>query len=254
MRSARHGSAFAPARSASREEFVAAAGLPWPAPTAPVATGSGGPVGSGAPVPLSVRAYLRLKRAGDFCMAALAVGLLSPVFALVALAVWAEDRGPVLYAQRRVGKDGRTFRFLKFRSMVTNADALKDRLADRNEAAGPIFKMRHDPRVTRVGRVLRRYSLDELPQLFSVLRGDMSLVGPRPHLPREVDSYLPHQRRRLSVQPGLLCLREVSGRSDLSFERWMELDLHYIDNRSALLDLRILCRALPAVLRGDGAY
>jgi lipopolysaccharide/colanic/teichoic acid biosynthesis glycosyltransferase len=199
--------------------------------------------------------YSAAKRLLDVLGSAILLLVLAPMMALIALAVWADGRrGPVLYCHARVGQDGRCFRFYKFRSMVVGADGLKQRLCAQNEATGPIFKMRHDPRVTRVGRVLRRYSLDELPQLFNVLRGDMSLVGPRPHLPREVESYLPHQHRRLCVRPGLLCLREVSGRSELTFERWMELDLEYVDRRSFLLDLSILMRAVPAVLRGTGAY
>ena len=199
-------------------------------------------------------AYLVAKRVMDLCLANLLLVLLFPLFALVALAIIITDPGPILFKQTRVGKDGKPFSFLKFRSMVTNAEALKDRLAAYNEAQGPIFKMKNDPRVTPVGRFLRKYSIDELPQLLNVLRGEMSLVGPRPHLPKEVDTYTERQRLRLSVQPGLICLREVCGRSNLSFERWVEMDLLYIEYRSLRTDLRILLRAIPAVLSGDGAY
>src|SRR5262249_39743823 len=138
--------------------------------------------------------------------------------------------------------------------MIRNAEALKEQLAEANEATGPIFKMRHDPRVTRVGRLLRKYSLDELPQFLNVLRGDMTLVGPRPHVPSEVARYTDAQRQRLSVQSGLICLREISGRSELTFEEWIDLDLEYIRNRSLQMDLRILLLAVPAVLSGRGAY
>lgn len=198
--------------------------------------------------------YLFTKRALDITVGAAALLLLMPVILLAMLAIYLEDRGNVLFCQTRVGKDGKLFRFYKLRSMVMNASALKQQLASHNEATGPIFKMRRDPRVTRVGRILRKYSLDELPQLFNVLRGDMSLVGPRPHLPEEVATYTESQRRRLQVQPGLICLREVSGRSELTFERWVEMDLIYIENRSLRLDLSLLCRLLPAVLIGRGAY
>ena len=198
--------------------------------------------------------YLAVKRTLDVCVASIALLVLAPVLLLIALAILWEDGGPVLFWQNRVGRDGKLFRFYKFRSMVRDAERLKETLAAHNEAAGPIFKMRQDPRVTRVGRVLRKYSLDELPQLFNVLRGDMSLVGPRPHLPQEVALYTARHRQRLSVRPGLVCLREVHGRSNLSFERWIELDLIYIAYRSLRTDLRILWHLVPAVLRAEGAY
>jgi lipopolysaccharide/colanic/teichoic acid biosynthesis glycosyltransferase len=165
-----------------------------------------------------------------------------------------EDGGPILYYQMRVGKDGRQFRFYKFRSMVVNADALKEKLAAQNESTGPVFKMRNDPRITRIGRILRKTSLDELPQFLNVLRGEMSLVGPRPHLPREVESYADWHFGRQQAQPGLLCLREVLGRSNLTFDQWVAYDLLYIRNRSLLTDFWILCRLIPAVLKADGAY
>ncbi len=200
-------------------------------------------------------AYLWVKRVLDVTVAGLALVFLFPLLLLIALAVVIEGRGgPILFHQNRVGRNGRLFRFYKIRSMVPGAEALLNNLAAHNEVCGPIFKMRRDPRVTRVGRWLRKYSMDELPQLFNVLKGDMSLVGPRPHLPSEVKSYTPEQRRRLSVQPGLLCLREVGGRSHFSFEQWIESDLAYIKRRSLGTDLGILLRTLPAVFKGDGAY
>ena len=200
--------------------------------------------------------YLRTKRILDVVIASLALFFLSPLLLLIALAIVIEGRGrgPTLFHQERVGRNGRLFRFYKFRSMVPDAEARLRDLTAHNEACGPIFKMRRDPRVTRVGRWLRRSSMDELPQLFNVLKGDMSLVGPRPHLPREVEKYDARQRQRLRVQPGLLCLREVGGRSHLTFEQWVESDLAYIGRRSLGTDLGILLRTLPAIFKGDGAY
>lgn len=198
--------------------------------------------------------YLACKRLFDVTLSMGALILLFPLLLLVGLAIVLEDGGPILYYQSRVGRDGRPFRFYKFRSMVKNADAIKEQLAALNEADGPIFKMKNDPRITRIGRFLRRSSVDELPQFINVLRGEMSLIGPRPHLPREVDLYAGRQKQRLLVQPGLVCLREVHGRSNLTFEQWIELDLLYIENRSVCTDLSILAQLVPAVLKGDGAY
>jgi len=199
-------------------------------------------------------AYHVAKRLLDIVCAIAALVVLFPLLLLVGVAIVLEDGGPVLYYQPRIGRDGEPFRFYKFRSMIRDADAAKDLLAKQNEASGPIFKMKNDPRITRVGRFLRRSSIDELPQLLNVLRGDMSFVGPRPHLPREVERYTDRQHRRLTVQPGLVCLREVYGRSNLTFDQWVEMDLLYIENRSLLTDLGILARLLPAVFRGEGAY
>jgi lipopolysaccharide/colanic/teichoic acid biosynthesis glycosyltransferase len=199
-------------------------------------------------------AYLVLKRSIDVIVATLVLVAFAPLFVLIAIAIVLDNPGPVLFTQVRVGRNNKPFRFYKFRSMVKNASALQTALEAKNEAVGPIFKMRRDPRVTRVGRILRKYSLDELPQLFSVLRGQMSLVGPRPHLPAEVAQYEAHQRHRLTVQPGLVCLREIHGRSELTFERWIELDLQYIACRSLRTDLSILVRLVPAVVCGRGAY
>jgi lipopolysaccharide/colanic/teichoic acid biosynthesis glycosyltransferase len=197
--------------------------------------------------------YESAKRMGDAVAAAVLLLLLFPLFLLIALVIFVEDAGPILYYQTRVGKEGTLFRFYKFRSMVQNADAIKRQLEAQNEAVGPIFKMKNDPRITRAGRILRRYSLDELPQLVNVLRGEMSLVGPRPHLPSEVACYTERQCRRLQVQPGLLCFREVFGRSNMAFQEWVELDLLYIEHRSLRTDWQILMRTLPAVLSAEGA-
>ncbi len=193
------------------------------------------------------------KRAFDVAASALALAVLSPLLMLVALAVRLDSPGPVLFRQRRVGLNGRQFTLYKFRSMRVGAEAERARLAALNEMDGPVFKLREDPRVTRVGRPLRRTSLDELPQLWNVLRGEMSLVGPRPPLPDEVCRYERWQRRRLSVKPGLTCTWQVSGRSEVDFRRWMELDLAYIDGWSLWADILIVLRTIPAVILGRGA-
>ena len=180
--------------------------------------------------------------------------LLLPLLAAIALLIRLDSPGPVLFIQKRVGKDGVEFPVFKFRSMFTNAE---DRLAsvlDANERSGPVFKMRLDPRVTRVGRPLRRCSLDEVPQLLNVLRGEMSLVGPRPALPREVALYTPEQKLRLSVTPGLTGLWQVSGRATLSFEQSVALDLEYVRRQSVGLNVVLILKTIPAVLTGHGAY
>ncbi len=178
----------------------------------------------------------------------------APLLALLAVAVRADSPGPVLFRQTRVGIDGRRFTMLKFRSMVRDAEERRDDLLDLDEGNGVLFKVRRDPRVTRVGSLLRRFSLDELPQLINVLRGDMSLVGPRPPLPEEVAEYDGDAVRRLRVRPGMTGLWQVSGRSDLSWEESLRLDLRYVDNWSMALDLSILWRTWRAVVRGAGAY
>ncbi|MGZ4634083.1 exopolysaccharide biosynthesis polyprenyl glycosylphosphotransferase [Oryzihumus sp.] len=177
-----------------------------------------------------------------------------PAIELVALAVHLDSAGPILFRQNRIGARGEPFEMLKFRTMVTDAEDRIAEIDDGHETNAVLFKKRNDPRVTRVGKILRRYSLDELPQLFNVLRGDMSLVGPRPPLPQEVEKYEPDAVRRLRVQPGLTGLWQVSGRSDLSWEESLRLDLWYVDNWSLVLDVQILIRTLRAVVRGAGAY
>src|SRR6185369_6988398 len=170
-----------------------------------------------------------------------------------AIAVKLTSTGAVLFKQERVGLHGRRFKMLKFRSMVSNAEELKARLLAANEQSGPVFKMRRDPRVTAVGRFIRKYSIDELPQLINVLRGDMSIVGPRPPLPSEVARYEAWQRRRLSVRPGLTCVWQVSGRNEVSFRDWMLLDMRYIDHWSLANDFNLILRTFPVVLTGRGA-
>ena len=190
----------------------------------------------------------------DRLAAALALILLAPLFIVIAMAIRLDDHGPVFFRQTRVGRNGRTFRIFKFRTMVVDAEQRKLQLQSLNEAAGVLFKMRKDPRITKVGGKLRRWSLDELPQLFNVLIGDMSLVGPRPALPQEVARYGDHMRRRLVVKPGLTGLWQVSGRSGLSWEEAFRLDLRYVDNWSIMLDLQILWKTWSAVIHGSGAY
>jgi exopolysaccharide biosynthesis polyprenyl glycosylphosphotransferase len=180
--------------------------------------------------------------------------LLSPVLVAIALLVKLEDRGPIIYRQQRVGKDGLVFTIYKFRTMIPNADQVRDDLFQENVGAGPLFKVRTDPRVTRVGSILRRYSLDELPQLFNVLLGTMSLVGPRPPLPTETAEYGPYVGRRLLVKPGLTGLWQVSGRSDLPWEEAVRLDLRYVEDWSLTLDFVIMWKTVRAVLSGNGAY
>ncbi|HXE76447.1 MAG TPA: sugar transferase [Candidatus Xenobia bacterium] len=197
--------------------------------------------------------HLLLKRLLDLLGAALLLVLLAPLLALLAVLIKLTSAGPVLYRQTRCGLGGRRFTLYKFRSMVADAEQRQAELAELNEADGPVFKMRHDPRVTPLGRWMRKLSLDELPQLWNILKGDMSFVGPRPPLPQEVEKYERWQRRRLRMRPGLTCLWALEGRSQLSFSRWMELDMAYIDNWSLWLDLKIFLKTIPRVLLGRGA-
>nr|WP_318036695.1 sugar transferase [Streptomyces chengmaiensis] len=204
--------------------------------------------------PLSRGAQTALKTVADRCGAALGLALLSPLFLLLAVAIRLDSRGPVMYRQQRIGRNRQPFTMWKFRTMVADADRIKSELAERNEHDGLMFKMRRDPRVTRVGRLLRRTSLDELPQLINVLAGEMSLVGPRPPLPEEVAAYDGTELRRLRVKPGMTGLWQVSGRSDLSWDETIQLDLHYVDNWSFSSDLDVMSRTLRAVVDGRGAY
>ena len=180
--------------------------------------------------------------------------LLSPLFLLTALAIKIDNPGPVFFSQPRVGKQGRLFTMYKFRSMITGADKMKDQLLDRDESGGVIFKMKKDPRITKVGRIIRKLSIDELPQIWNVLKGDMSMVGPRPPVPREVAEYEYSDRRRLDVIPGITCIWQVSGRSNIDFKGQVRLDVDYINSQSFWGDLKILLKTIPAVLFGKGAY
>lgn len=195
-----------------------------------------------------------VKRAMDLALGTVLLLVLTPVIVLLAVAIRLDSRGPAVFTQTRVGRDGRTFRLFKFRSMQQGAEGQREALELLNECSGPVFKIREDPRVTRVGRVMRRLSFDELPQLLNVVMGQMSLVGPRPPLPAEVAVYSDRHRRRLLVKPGLTCIWQTSGRSDLGFEEWVDLDIEYIETWTLLLDVRLLLRTLPAVVSGRGAY
>jgi exopolysaccharide biosynthesis polyprenyl glycosylphosphotransferase len=195
-----------------------------------------------------------LKRTLDVFLASLGLLAMLPLWLVIVFAIRLDSPGPAIFIQDRVGRHGRRFRFYKFRSMYVDAEGRLDELLACNEIDGPVFKIRNDPRVTRVGGFLRRTSLDELPQLINVLKGDMSMVGPRPPLPREVDEYRPSDIFRLSVKPGLTCLWQISGRSNVSFDQWMEYDREYVRDMSLWLDLGILLRTVGAVLTMRGAY
>ena len=196
------------------------------------------------------------KRTLDLVVVLPALLLLAPWLGAVALAIYLYDRGPVLYWQRRVGLHGVEFAFPKFRSMCVNADALRAQILAQNQhgSEGVTFKMKHDPRITPLGRFIRRFSIDELPQLWCVLRGDMSLVGPRPPIPSEVERYRLHDHQRLTVKPGLTCIWQVSGRSEIPFDQQVLMDIDYIQKRSLWNDFKLLLKTIPAVLFGRGSY
>jgi lipopolysaccharide/colanic/teichoic acid biosynthesis glycosyltransferase len=201
------------------------------------------------------RGYRIGKRAFDFAFATALLVLASPLLLFIALSIKLNDGGPVLYWQKRVGRWGELFDFPKFRSMIIGADRIVDSLIDRNHHGDSItFKIKRDPRVTWIGRFIRRFSLDELPQLWCILRGQMSLVGPRPALPREVNLYTQIHRRRLDVRPGLTCIWQVSGRADVPFERQVQMDVDYVLSHNFWLDLKRVAATLPAVIGGRGAY
>lgn len=196
-----------------------------------------------------------LKRLLDIIVSLIALIALSPIFLITSIAIFIEDPGPIFYVQTRGGKNGREIKFPKFRSMITNADQIKEELMKQNESEdGVLFKMKDDPRITKVGQIIRRFSIDELPQILMVLKGDMSLVGPRPPLPDEVAEYTLEDRKRLHVTPGITGIWQVSGRSDIPFKQQVELDKLYIRNQSFWKDIIILLKTIPAVLTGKGAY
>jgi len=195
-----------------------------------------------------------VKRMLDIAMASTALLILSPILLITAIAIKLTSPGPVLFVQERVGLNKRRFKIFKFRTMISNAEMLMADLEKHNEATGPVFKIKNDPRITTIGKFLRRRSIDELPQLFNVLKGDMSLVGPRPLPVRDYEGFNEDwQRRRFSVKPGITCLWQVNGRSGISFNQWMILDLRYLDEWSIWLDLKILAKTVPAVVKGAGA-
>ncbi|WP_066627110.1 sugar transferase [Labilibacter marinus] len=195
---------------------------------------------------------LKMKSIMDYIGAFLILLLISPVLLFIAISIKIDDGGPIFFKQVRVGQNGRKFFCLKFRTMVTNAEDLKDSLMDQNEQEGPVFKMKDDPRVTKVGRFLRKSSLDELPQFFNVLKGEMSIVGPRPPVPKEVEEYERWQRRRLSMKPGITCIWQVSGRNDIPFEQWMKMDMQYIDTWSLKLDFMLFLKTFKVMVVKDG--
>lgn len=198
---------------------------------------------------------LLIKRLIDMVGGAALLVALAPLLAIVSLLIKIDSPGPILFSQKRVGLNKRRFQLLKFRTMIVGADQQQHGMEEFNEAQGPVFKIRDDPRVTRLGKLLRRYSIDELPQLFNVLNGDMSLVGPRPLPVRDVERInVQWHKRRFSVKPGITCLWQINGRSDVSFDHWVEMDLEYIDKWCLGLDIKILLKTIPVVLRGSGAY
>lgn len=194
--------------------------------------------------------YCFLKRTMDVVCSSIGLIILSPIFLVTAILIRLESEGNSIFSQERVGRNGKKFRMYKFRSMVVNAEELKDKLSAKNEMAGPMFKMKEDPRVTKIGRFIRKTSIDELPQLVNVLKGEMSLVGPRPSLPKEVVKFEDWMMERLIVKPGLTCYWQVSGRSDIGFEDWMRLDVKYVRERNTLVDIKLVLKTFR-VLFGD---
>ena len=198
--------------------------------------------------------YKKVKRFFDIILSLSALIVLSPVFLITAIAILLEDGRPVFFTQQRAGKDLKSFKIYKFRSMYKDADSkLKDLLKD-NEQTGHAFKIKNDPRITKVGKFIRKVSIDELPQLLNIIRGDMSIVGPRPILPWQMEECNEYEKQRLIVQPGLTCYWQISGRSDIKWEQWVELDLDYIENMSLWTDIKIILKTVPAVFIGGGNY
>jgi len=196
---------------------------------------------------------LHIKRILDIIFSTVLLIILLPIFIFVVFLVKVTSKGPIFFKWHVIGKNGKPFTGYKFRTMIDNSDSYKKNLLNSNEMTGPVFKMKNDPRVTKFGKFLRKYSLDELPQLWSVLKGDMSLVGPRPAGPHEWDQYETWQKRKLSVTPGITCLWQVNGRNEIyEFDEWVKMDLEYIDNWNLLLDIKILFKTIPIVLKGTG--
>ena len=194
--------------------------------------------------------YHVIKRGIDIICSSIGLIVLSPILVIIAIIIKLDSSGPIIFKQERVGYKGRRFFMYKFRSMVVNAEELKDKLQEKNEMSGPMFKMKEDPRITKVGKFIRKTSIDELPQLVNVLKGEMSLVGPRPSLPKEVDKFEPWMLKRLEVKPGLTCYWQVQGRNDIGFEDWMKLDCKYVEDRCTLLDIQLIFKTF-FVLFGD---
>ncbi len=209
---------------------------------------------SSIPIKRYSPAFLISKRAFDLALSLTALFLLAPLLAVVAIAIKITSKGPIIFTQERLGLGGKTFKMYKFRTMNQNAELQKASLAAMNEHSGPAFKMKKDPRITKIGGFLRRFSIDELPQLLNIVLGDMTIVGPRPPLRSEVQQYENWQKMRLSVKPGLTCIWQVSGRSRIDFATWVRMDLRYIEKASLVLDIIIIAKTFSAVIRADGAY
>ena len=197
--------------------------------------------------------YEKIKRFFDICLSTAALVVLSPLLLVIAILIYLEDKGPVIYSQTRIGKDGRAFKLYKFRSMCVDADERLRDLQKLNERDGPVFKIRDDPRVTKIGKFIRKTCIDELPQLVNIIKGDMSIVGPRPPLPNEVEQYNSYQKQRLLVVPGLTCYWQIQKGEETTFDEWVELDLKYIKERSILLDFRLILLTFKVILSGKGA-
>lgn len=200
------------------------------------------------------RGYFIVKRIIDILASSFGIIILSPIMILTAIAIKLETKGPALFRQERVGINGRIFKMYKFRSMVQNAEELVSKLKKYNEMSGPMFKIKEDPRITRVGKFIRKTSVDELPQLFNILKGEMSLVGPRPNLPREVVQFNQFQKQKLIAKPGLTCYWQVMGRSSIGFEEWIKLDIRYIKERSTLLDLKLILKTFSVLFGDENAH
>ncbi|MBL4932630.1 sugar transferase [Clostridium paridis] len=193
------------------------------------------------------------KRILDFVCSFIGLVILSPIFIIVAILIKLDSTGPVVFSQLRIGKNGKSFKMYKFRSMVVDAEELKVKLLERNEMSGPMFKMKEDPRITRIGKFIRKTSIDELPQLINILKGEMSLVGPRPSLPKEVEEFEPWMRERLDVKPGLTCYWQVMGRNSIDFRNWMKLDVKYVKERNFWLDIKLICKTFSVLLGDENA-
>ena len=198
--------------------------------------------------------YETVKRIMDVILSFIGLVVLSPILLLVAIFIKIDSKGPVFFKQKRVGINGSQFEMYKFRSMVVNAEELKAQLAEKNEMSGPMFKIAHDPRITKVGRFIRKTSIDELPQLWNVIKGDMSLVGPRPSLPKEVAQFEPWMKKRFEVKPGLTCFWQVQGRNNIDFEDWMKLDIKYVKERSLLLDVKLIFKTFFVLFGDENAH
>ncbi|AWI06394.1 sugar transferase [Clostridium drakei] len=196
------------------------------------------------------KVYIVVKRLIDILASLLGILCLSPLMIIVAVLIKIDSKGLIIFSQERVGRNGQIFKMYKFRSMVANAEEMLDKLKDKNEMSGPMFKIKEDPRITKIGKTIRKTSIDELPQLFNVLKGDMSLVGPRPNLPNEVAEFSPYHRKKLLVKPGLTCYWQVMGRNEIGFEEWMELDIKYLKERNLWIDIKLIIKTF-FVLFGD---